>query len=221
MFAVGFGLFAGVALGSSTLVYDGFYPALVGFNSIPKVAVIPILVIWFGIGTVPAIITAFLISFFPIMVNGRCRHCDRRTGAQGRVAGARRQAVADHPQGWAAALDALFSSPRSKSPSRSRSSALLSPRRSRAIRALVILCLWPHRASKCRSPSPGCWRGASWELVHNRLGDAASRWRERAEGLNAAGAVTNNTRRPVGPLDLRAAGPQRPRSPVRYLASCG
>jgi NitT/TauT family transport system permease protein len=42
---------------------------LVAFNSIPKVAVIPILVIWFGIGTVPAIITAFLISFFPILVN--------------------------------------------------------------------------------------------------------------------------------------------------------
>ncbi|MFN6955440.1 MAG: ABC transporter permease, partial [Acetobacteraceae bacterium] len=40
-----------------------------GFNSIPKVAVVPILVIWFGIGTVPAIITAFLISFFPIVVN--------------------------------------------------------------------------------------------------------------------------------------------------------
>jgi NitT/TauT family transport system permease protein len=68
-FAVAFGLVAGIAVGSSTLVYDGFYPALVGFNSIPKVAVIPILVIWFGIGTVPAIITAFLISFFPILVN--------------------------------------------------------------------------------------------------------------------------------------------------------
>jgi NitT/TauT family transport system permease protein len=68
-FAVVFGLLTGVALGSSSLVYDGFYPALVGFNSIPKVAVIPILVIWFGIGTVPAIITAFLISFFPILVN--------------------------------------------------------------------------------------------------------------------------------------------------------
>jgi NitT/TauT family transport system permease protein len=68
-FAVAFGLFAGVVIGSSTLIYDGFYPALVGFNSIPKVAVIPILVIWFGIGTVPAIITAFLISFFPILVN--------------------------------------------------------------------------------------------------------------------------------------------------------
>jgi len=67
--AVAFGLVAGIAIGSSRLVYDGFYPALVGFNSIPKVAVIPILVIWFGIGTVPAIITAFLISFFPILVN--------------------------------------------------------------------------------------------------------------------------------------------------------
>jgi NitT/TauT family transport system permease protein len=64
-----FGLLGGVVFGSSTLVYDGFYPALVGFNSIPKVAVIPILVIWFGIGTVPAIVTAFLISFFPILVN--------------------------------------------------------------------------------------------------------------------------------------------------------
>jgi NitT/TauT family transport system permease protein len=42
---------------------------MIGFNSIPKVAVVPILVIWFGIGTVPAIITAFLISFFPILVN--------------------------------------------------------------------------------------------------------------------------------------------------------
>jgi NitT/TauT family transport system permease protein len=44
-FAVAFGLLAGIVIGSSTLVYDGFYPALVGFNSIPKVAVIPILVI--------------------------------------------------------------------------------------------------------------------------------------------------------------------------------
>ena len=29
----------------------------------------PILVVWFGIGAGPAILTAFLISFFPIMVN--------------------------------------------------------------------------------------------------------------------------------------------------------
>jgi NitT/TauT family transport system permease protein len=67
--AVVFGVLAGIAIGSSTLAYDGFYPALIGFNTIPKVAVIPILVIWFGVGTVPAIITAFLLSFFPILVN--------------------------------------------------------------------------------------------------------------------------------------------------------
>src|SRR5262249_55110333 len=69
LLAVVVGLLAGIAVGSSTLVYDSFYPALIGFNSIPKVAVVPILVIWFGIGTIPAIITAFLIAFFPILVN--------------------------------------------------------------------------------------------------------------------------------------------------------
>ncbi|MDJ0390486.1 ABC transporter permease [Roseomonas sp. E05] len=67
--AIVFGLALGVAIGSSSLLYHGLYPLLIGFNSVPKVAVVPILVIWFGIGTVPAIITAFLISFFPIVVN--------------------------------------------------------------------------------------------------------------------------------------------------------
>jgi NitT/TauT family transport system permease protein len=68
-FAILFGLVMGVAIGSSSLIYDGFYPALVGFNTIPKVAVVPILIIWFGVGSIPAIITAFLLSFFPILVN--------------------------------------------------------------------------------------------------------------------------------------------------------
>ncbi len=63
------GVLLGVAIGSSTLVYKGLYPLLIAFNSIPKVAVVPVLIIWFGIGTLPAIITAFLISFFPIVVN--------------------------------------------------------------------------------------------------------------------------------------------------------
>jgi len=68
-FAILFGLAAGIAIGSSSLIYDGFYPALVGFNTIPKVAVVPILIIWFGVGAIPAIITAFLLSFFPILIN--------------------------------------------------------------------------------------------------------------------------------------------------------
>ena len=68
-FAIVIGGIGGVALGSSRVIYDAFYPALIAFNSVPKVAVIPVLVIWFGIGTIPAVITAFLLSFFPILVN--------------------------------------------------------------------------------------------------------------------------------------------------------
>jgi NitT/TauT family transport system permease protein len=34
--------------------YDTAYPLLIGFSSIPKVAVVPILVLWFGSGSVPA-----------------------------------------------------------------------------------------------------------------------------------------------------------------------
>uniref|UniRef100_UPI003100F822 ABC transporter permease n=1 Tax=Neorhizobium sp. EC2-8 TaxID=3129230 RepID=UPI003100F822 len=67
--AVAFGTFLGILVGSSRLAYTSLYPMLVGFNSVPKVAIVPILVVWFGIGTVPAIVTAFMLSFFPIAVN--------------------------------------------------------------------------------------------------------------------------------------------------------
>jgi NitT/TauT family transport system permease protein len=67
--AIVFGLLLGLAIGIERAVYDGIYPMMIAFNSIPKVAIVPLLVIWFGIGTVPAIMTAFLISFFPIVVN--------------------------------------------------------------------------------------------------------------------------------------------------------
>ena len=72
---VGFGIaiVMGVALGAligySALLYQALYPLLIGFNSVPKAALVPVFVIWFGIGTVPAILIAFLISFFPIAVN--------------------------------------------------------------------------------------------------------------------------------------------------------
>jgi len=67
--AVGAGLLLGLLVGWSRSIYAGLYPLMVGFNAIPKVAVVPILVLWFGIGFVPAVLTAFLISFFPIVVN--------------------------------------------------------------------------------------------------------------------------------------------------------
>ena len=67
--AVGFGLLLGLLVGWSRTFYSGLYPLMIGFNAIPKVAVVPILVLWFGIGFTPAVLTAFLISFFPIVVN--------------------------------------------------------------------------------------------------------------------------------------------------------
>lgn len=67
--AVVFGGALGVIIGASPLVYRALNPLLIGFNSVPKVALVPILVLWFGIGTIPAVLTAFLIAFFPITVN--------------------------------------------------------------------------------------------------------------------------------------------------------
>ena len=66
---VGAGIVIGVVIGSSKLAYDVTYPLLVGFSSIPKVAVVPLFVVWFGAGTVPAILTSMVISVFPVVVN--------------------------------------------------------------------------------------------------------------------------------------------------------
>ncbi len=63
------GLLLGVTIGASKGIYEALYPVMVGFNSIPKVAIVPVLILWFGVGPLPSVLTAFLISFFPIVVN--------------------------------------------------------------------------------------------------------------------------------------------------------
>ncbi len=63
------GVLLGILVGSSKLAYDVAYPLLIGFASIPKVAVVPILVLWCGAGTIPAIITAAITCVFPVIVN--------------------------------------------------------------------------------------------------------------------------------------------------------
>ncbi len=67
--AIVVGVLLGFVIGSSRLAYAAVYPLMTAFNALPKAAFVPILVVWFGIGIGPAILTAFLISFFPIMVN--------------------------------------------------------------------------------------------------------------------------------------------------------
>jgi NitT/TauT family transport system permease protein len=63
------GVLLGLLIGTSRVAYDTAYPLLVGFSSIPKVAVVPIFVLWFGAGTTPAILTSLVICVFPIVVN--------------------------------------------------------------------------------------------------------------------------------------------------------
>jgi NitT/TauT family transport system permease protein len=63
------GLALGAFVGISRTAYNIAYPLLVGFSSIPKVAVVPIFVLWFGSGTVPAVLTALTTCIFPIVVN--------------------------------------------------------------------------------------------------------------------------------------------------------
>jgi len=66
---VALGVVLGAFVGVSKVAYDTAYPLLIGFSSIPKVAVVPIFVLWFGSGTVPAVLTSLAICFFPIVVN--------------------------------------------------------------------------------------------------------------------------------------------------------
>jgi NitT/TauT family transport system permease protein len=70
-FALGtvFGVALGALVGVSRAAYNTAYPLLVGFSSIPKVAVVPIFVLWFGSGTIPAVLTAMSTCIFPIVVN--------------------------------------------------------------------------------------------------------------------------------------------------------
>ena len=53
----------------SRTVESFVYPLLVFSQSIPKVAVAPLFVVWFGFGIVPKVIAAFLLGFFPVVVS--------------------------------------------------------------------------------------------------------------------------------------------------------
>ncbi|RAJ59078.1 NitT/TauT family transport system permease protein [Streptomyces sp. Amel2xB2] len=63
------GIVAGVLLGESSVVRATFYPYLVAFQSLPKIALAPLFVIWFGFGTTPKVLVAATLTFFPLLVN--------------------------------------------------------------------------------------------------------------------------------------------------------
>ena len=55
---------------TSSQRFDSFVmPTLLFFQVVPKVAVAPLFLVWFGVGALPKILVAFLISFFPIVID--------------------------------------------------------------------------------------------------------------------------------------------------------
>ena len=61
--ALGFALCQWRLLGSVS------YPYIVAFQSLPKVALAPLMVVWFGFGLDGKIVITAVIAFFPVLVN--------------------------------------------------------------------------------------------------------------------------------------------------------
>src|SRR5258707_5439240 len=58
-----------VVIGFSTTTRRIVYPILLGLQSVPKVALAPLVILWLGIGNWPKIVIVVLVCFFPILVN--------------------------------------------------------------------------------------------------------------------------------------------------------
>ncbi|MGH3663058.1 MAG: ABC transporter permease, partial [Micromonosporaceae bacterium] len=63
------GVVVGVVLGRVLWLEVALRPALVAMQVIPKVALVPLFVIWFGFGMSSKVVIAMLLAFFPIMLN--------------------------------------------------------------------------------------------------------------------------------------------------------
>jgi NitT/TauT family transport system permease protein len=57
-----------LAVAYSRFMEDAVYPAVVFFQIIPKIAIAPLFIIWFGFGFTPKLLLVFLLCFFPIVV---------------------------------------------------------------------------------------------------------------------------------------------------------
>jgi NitT/TauT family transport system permease protein len=63
------GLLLGGFIGEFRLLEKTVYPYIVALQTVPKVAVAPIIVIWFGFGITSKIVIAAMIAFFPVLAN--------------------------------------------------------------------------------------------------------------------------------------------------------
>lgn len=70
-FAIGavVGLIIGISIGQWKILEKTIYPYVVALQTVPKVAVAPLIIIWFGYGLTSKIVITALIVFFPVVVN--------------------------------------------------------------------------------------------------------------------------------------------------------
>lgn len=64
-----FGVPMAMLIVGSRTVESYVYPLLVFSQSIPKIAIAPLFVVWFGFGMLPKVLSAFLLGFFPVVVS--------------------------------------------------------------------------------------------------------------------------------------------------------
>jgi NitT/TauT family transport system permease protein len=69
LLSAAFGIPVAMAIAGSRTVESYVYPLLVFSQSIPKIAVAPLFVVWFGFGMLPKVLSAFLLGFFPVVVS--------------------------------------------------------------------------------------------------------------------------------------------------------
>ncbi|MFI0820136.1 ABC transporter permease [Streptomyces sp. NPDC021098] len=62
-------LVLGTAISQVRLIERTFMPYVVAFQTVPKVALAPLFVVWFGFGMTSKVVMAAVISFFPVLVN--------------------------------------------------------------------------------------------------------------------------------------------------------
>jgi NitT/TauT family transport system permease protein len=69
LLSAAFGVPVAMLIAGSKTVESYVYPLLVFSQSVPKVAIAPLFVVWFGFGIIPKVIAAFLLGFFPVVVS--------------------------------------------------------------------------------------------------------------------------------------------------------
>ena len=69
LLAIGLGVPMAIAVANSRVLNLVLYPIFVATQSIPKVAVAPIILVWFGLGFESKLAIAFLVAFFPVVVD--------------------------------------------------------------------------------------------------------------------------------------------------------